>query len=85
MIGKAPIDIAKNHTVKQLILREELKLAAKEGKRNILKSRFKKGLGKARILGANVGGDALRTVQAQHVRYGGKTRDKNKMLFVGKF
>ena len=42
-----------------------------------LMARMRKGLGKAKVLGMNIGGDALRTVKAQRRRYG-KVRKKRK-------
>ena len=70
-------DVAKNETVAQLIQQQMNQYGERDKKHAGLMARMRKGLGKAKVLGMNIGGDALRTVKAQRRRYG-KVRKKRK-------
>ena len=67
---KVPLDLAPNGTCRYLI---ERAIELSGGRENVHEQRMaklRKGMVKARIVGTNVGGDALKGVQNQRRRYG---------------
>ena len=66
---KAAIDCAANATVRELIAKEARTGVKRDKKRAAAVSRVRKGLQKAKIMGANVGG-TVSNVKAQRLRYG---------------
>lgn len=67
--GKTCQDCAKNETIREMVAREIKIEDDREMKRTQTSGRLRRGLLKARIMGANVGGTAA-AIKAQRLRYG---------------
>jgi len=63
--GKTCLDIAKNETVAELIRRNATKVS---NEKRLLLHKFKKGLGKAKIVGKNL--ESAKVLRNKHKRYG---------------
>ena len=68
--GRTALELAANGTVRAIIERVEQECGGRNQTVAERMKKFKKGISKARILGMNVGGNALRSIQMQHKRYG---------------
>jgi len=68
--GREALDLAPNGTVRAIIERAVEECGGREVSFGQQLKKFKRGIAKAKVLGMNVGGDALKSIQNQHKRYG---------------
>jgi hypothetical protein len=68
--GREALDLAPNGTVKAIIERCITECGGREQSFGEQMKKFKRGIKKAKVLGMNIGGDALKSIQNQNRRYG---------------